>query len=348
MKSNVIKIGLIGLMSILSLIMSGESVDGAVEAARESGRQNGVTAEISAEDPAIDTIPMSEKLTFTGRAGPTSGTIEVKISASVEPLTAADKSLDWSCYWSNGGYGWAEGKAVSDYITVTPTSDGAVTATVTCYQAFDAPIVIEARSRQNPQAVATCEVNYLVRDYETTMSWIYDDGQYDVEFIGADELQYIPLGEFSSFNDWTQPAEILYGEVKTGTGTKIPGIESREVYIRLSEGFSVALADEGIGAYEKEEEWLSLYAEELYVLLEKICGQYYFFDYPMGEPNEGNWQKFLTAVGNNKSEYDFELKIVSNQTDGTAHETVYRCLFSRNSPGLKTEGVTISPSEIEI
>ena len=348
MKSNVIKIGLIGLMSILSLIMSGESVDSAVEAARESGRQNGVTAEIPAEEPAIGAVPMSERMTFTGRAATMSGTIEVEISASVEPMTAADKSLDWSCAWSNGGYGWAEGKEVSDYITVTPTSDGAVTATVTCYQAFDAPIVIEARSRQNPQAVATCEVNYLVRDYETTLAWVYDDGQYDVEFINADELQYIPLGEFSAFSDWTQPAETLYGEVKTGTGTKMPGIDDREVYIRAGESFLESLRATGVRLTETAGEWQELETVGLEGIFNEFFGAYYFYDFSAGAPDEGNYNKFLTAVGNNKSEYDFELKIVSNQTDGTAHETVYRCLFSRNSPGLKTEGVTISPSEIEI
>ena len=50
------------------------------------------------------------------------------IIATVLPATAANKQVDWSVEWGDEE---AEGD-VSQYVTVTPASDGSTTATVTC------------------------------------------------------------------------------------------------------------------------------------------------------------------------------------------------------------------------
>lgn len=292
--------------------------------------------------PAGSGVLVSEEETSSGRAKLSAQALTASdgsemqlLTVVVEPSYATNRNIVWSMYWENGESAWASGKDVNDYLELLPTSEGAQTATLRDLQPFGEAVIVKVTAEdsvgKSDEVYDTCRVDYLVRDYETTLAWVYDDGSYDFEFINADELQYIPLGEFSVFNDWTQPTEIIYSDVKTGTGTKMPETENREVYIRLNEGFSVALADAGVRAYTEEEEWLVLYDADLYVLLEKICGQYYFFDYPMGEPNEGNWQKFLTAVGNNKNVYDFELKIVSEQSGGAVHETIYRCQFNRAS-----------------
>lgn len=83
-----------------------------------------------------------------------------KITATVSPDNADDKTLDWAISWIDGSSSWANGKTVTDYGTITPTSDGALTANFVCKQNFGAQIVITATSRDNPQAKGTLTVDY--------------------------------------------------------------------------------------------------------------------------------------------------------------------------------------------
>lgn len=85
------------------------------------------------------------------------------VTATVVPSTADDKSLDRSVAWSNGVSEWASGKNVTDYLTVTPVSGGAASATLACLQPFGEQITVKCTSRQNPDASATCTVDYYKR-----------------------------------------------------------------------------------------------------------------------------------------------------------------------------------------
>ena len=82
------------------------------------------------------------------------------LTATVEPIEAMDKSVDWSIAFANPTSAWANGKTVTDYVTVTPTEDGALTATVECLQAFGEQIVVTCTSRNNPDVSAACTVDY--------------------------------------------------------------------------------------------------------------------------------------------------------------------------------------------
>ena len=55
---------------------------------------------------------------------------------------------------------WVDGKTVTDYVTVTPTSDGALTANVECLQAFGAQVKITVTSRDNTSVKASATVDY--------------------------------------------------------------------------------------------------------------------------------------------------------------------------------------------
>lgn len=87
---------------------------------------------------------------------------QIKLTATIEPAYASDKSVDWTVEWATAG-SWASGKNVSDYITVTPDSDGSLTATVTNKSAFGEKIKITVRSRQNRDASAECVCDYVAR-----------------------------------------------------------------------------------------------------------------------------------------------------------------------------------------
>lgn len=62
------------------------------------------------------------------------GTVSKTLTAVVLPEDAPNKAVDWSIAWADGDSRASEN--ISDYITVTPASDGALTATVTCKKSF--------------------------------------------------------------------------------------------------------------------------------------------------------------------------------------------------------------------
>lgn len=87
----------------------------------------------------------------------------VHLTATVEPEDAEDKRVDWTIAFANPASTWATGKTVTEYVTVTPTEDGALEADVKGLKAFGEQIVITCTSRVNPEAKATCTVDYIAR-----------------------------------------------------------------------------------------------------------------------------------------------------------------------------------------
>ena len=94
------------------------------------------------------------------------------LTATVLPEKASNKAVDWAVSFVNPSSAWATGKTVTDYVTVTPTADGALTANVECLQAFGEQIKVTVTSRNNADATATCLVDYAERvsGYTLTLS----------------------------------------------------------------------------------------------------------------------------------------------------------------------------------
>lgn len=87
----------------------------------------------------------------------------IMLKATVEPENAYDKTLDWTVEFKSPSSAWATGKNVTDYVTITPTSDGADTATLECLQAFGEQILLKVTSRQQTTVSATCILDYVRR-----------------------------------------------------------------------------------------------------------------------------------------------------------------------------------------
>lgn len=86
-----------------------------------------------------------------------------QLTATITPSNATNQKVDWTVKWKNANSTWAKGKTVTDYVTVTPTSDGALTANVECKQAFGEQVQVVCTSRQNTEASATATVDYAKR-----------------------------------------------------------------------------------------------------------------------------------------------------------------------------------------
>ena len=93
-----------------------------------------------------------------------------QLTATITPANATNKAVDWTVTWvggrehdggsSEGSSDWSEGKTVTDYVTVTPTSDGALTANVECLQAFGTQVRVTVTSRDNTAVKANATVDY--------------------------------------------------------------------------------------------------------------------------------------------------------------------------------------------
>lgn len=85
------------------------------------------------------------------------------LTATITPSDATNKKVDWSIAFKNASSTWASGKTVTDYVTVTPSADGALTAVVACLQPFGEQIKVTVTSQDNAEAKAEVSVDYVKR-----------------------------------------------------------------------------------------------------------------------------------------------------------------------------------------
>ncbi len=116
------------------------------------------------------------------------------ITATVLPATATNKAVDWSVEW-----GSENAATVTDYITVTPTSNGSTTATVTCKQPFTGNIIITATTRENGYQ-ASCIVTFtgLPTDITVNTSVAQSGGFYKVGIGNAYTFDVALTNPFNS------------------------------------------------------------------------------------------------------------------------------------------------------
>ncbi len=84
-----------------------------------------------------------------------SGQIEQTLTATVLPVTAKNKTVDWSVSWADG----SNTATVTDYVTVTPKTNGSNVATVACKKAFKGNIIVTVTTRESGHT-AECLVTF--------------------------------------------------------------------------------------------------------------------------------------------------------------------------------------------
>lgn len=129
------------------------------------------------------------------------------LTATVEPADAWEQEIEWLVSFKNPADAWASGKSASSYINVAPSSDTR-NATVTCLGGFGEQIIITARSKDNPEATATCTCDYVKRA-ENIVFNLSEPNVYEMTYTY--DIEYTP---------YTIDSEI------TLTGAKITGQQS--------------------------------------------------------------------------------------------------------------------------
>ncbi len=144
------------------------------------------------------------------------------LEAVVYPETAENKKVDWSVAWGDS----SNTENVTDYVTVTPSSDGSTTATVTCYKEFSGDIIITVTTRESGYT-ADCVVTFVGIPTEIKLLSPYSqiDGGY-----------YLSVGEEHKFNVFlSNPFDSVGGEYQdvvafvNGVGTVL--LSTKEHYI---------------------------------------------------------------------------------------------------------------------
>mgnify|MGYP000225853917 FL=1 len=126
----------------------------------------GQAAVIDGDGNAMDsgkTYPMPKAMSFTSTALAAALAegegVSVKITANVYPVDAANRAVDYSVAWGSAPTHGSE--AVTDYVTVTPESDGSTAATVTCKQPFGTDKIIITVTTRDGGYTDTCTVSFV-------------------------------------------------------------------------------------------------------------------------------------------------------------------------------------------
>lgn len=155
-----------------------------------SAEEEEQAAVIDGEGNAMDAgtlYRMPEKMTFTAAGsgiplaqfGEPEGTTstaraEVRIEAYVVPENANNREVDFSVAWGEGAQRSAE--PVTDYVTVTPETDGSRVATVACIKGFGDDIILITVTTRDGGFQATCTVTF--EGAPSSLKFMYNDTEY--------------------------------------------------------------------------------------------------------------------------------------------------------------------------
>lgn len=96
------------------------------------------------------------------------------VTASYPDEYVSNPAVEWFVEFVDSQSAWAKGKSATDYVTVTPTSDGALTAVVECKKSFGEQIRVICRSKQSPELSASFLCDYSTKILEVSMGFVDD------------------------------------------------------------------------------------------------------------------------------------------------------------------------------
>lgn len=192
------------------------------------------------------------------------------LTATVEPNYEGEKTFDWSVKFQNASSSWAKGKTVTDYVTVTPTSDGANTATVV----YTVSATATYSDVYTLAESATCKVAFLTSAGANDSHTYFNNhgssgsmGSYSATYV--DEVENAIGKTFSFDNHMFEPYNFRHesGSFVSGEMTKnttyykdLSGEELAERYLMTDKDtvlWRVAASVEGkYGSFTREDSYL--------------------------------------------------------------------------------------------
>ena len=302
------------------------------------------------------------------------------VTATVTPSDALNKKVDWSIAWANASSSWAKSKTVTDYVTLTPTSDGAVTATLECLQPFGEQIIVTATSRDNSSAKGTCTVDYSQRYLGTETYISFNNSQYyqigavstSMDSASTVNLPNKAQAGYNTNTTYSPKNKMAYGVCLSDTYS-LPledGAISFKYYIKMNPAFASALKSENTMFTDSNlaVDW-ELFDETSGTLSDadavpssgegvKSSKEYTVIDYyyvlcnPLRTAvapevyyiNPSALTPFIRAALE-IDDYHFEVKVVA-EYGGETYETVSKMKFNESSLNIPVSSVSAGPDVV--
>lgn len=176
-----------------------------------------------------------------------------QITATVTPPEATNAIVDWAIEWGSTQGSWGSGSQgdISDYLTITPTSDGALTAEVECLAPFGTQAIITANIRGYEEISDTCTVDYVQKYDDVTAQFNFTNttSSKNVSWtLGASTTATVRFpdaenyGDLTSYTGTSHSATADYSDVYTIES----GAASMTVALAYTQTYVSALAEAGI------------------------------------------------------------------------------------------------------
>ena len=133
----------------------------------------------------------------------------VTITATVSPEDVENKAVDWTIEWQTPDSEYASGKTVTDYCTLTPASDGALTAKVQCLQPFEEYIDIKATTREGGYT-AVCTIVFAGKPSGFTVSCAEVSPTGGYYNLGVSYMTDIYTFDLNLTNEWNGVGDKFY------------------------------------------------------------------------------------------------------------------------------------------
>lgn len=268
----------------------------------------------------------------------TSAEGSVVVTATITPATASNKKVDWSLSWKNPSSIWANGKNVTDYVSVTPDSDGSLTATVKALKAFSEQIILTCTARENANIKSTCSIDYSKKIVDIAVS-IQKDGSAVEALEWTNDGNTYDIVLDTTFSEGTVEYSYNYNYTLEATDTFISSVQ--QTYL---------------GSFNGETTQINLVSKTKYNLPElkiktsydNLTGSYLYFSNGATATSE---KVYMTAVNLFKSDVESFVGSMFNFTisasnDYSTFEKTISLLSNGANFSVSVEDVTLSDSSI--
>ncbi len=267
------------------------------------------------------------------------------LTASISPDTAADKTVDWTVQFTNPSNDWAKGKIASDYVSVTPTSDGALTANVSAKKGFSSQIKIVVTSRANEEATAYCLVEYGQR-LSSTATLEFENNLFATnKTLVNGDVQSIEAIKNSNWQMMVQAysSNFTYNPVYTADHTKAVENVTTTFSVKASDSLYNALKAKGIA--KSSNSWVTLSTSSIGEIYEALCTVQLIPQNGLSTESIKNVNNVNDAILTATGAYDLELK-VSVKTDYETKDYVIQCHVNRNGAAFAAKSISLNQTTI--
>lgn len=301
--------------------------------------------EYSADPSQMFTVYNSELMKMTAKAAAVAETKTVLLTATLLPETTQDKTVDWTVSFVNPSSAWAKSKNAADYVSVTPTSDGALTANVSAKQGFSEQVKITVTSRVNENATAYCVADYGKRLSDTATLTFENECISTNMSIGTGGVQTV---EAIRVINWQALQAMFYANVNYSPAynaeyTKNSATENIAMSVRPVEEFYNSLKAKGLA--KPSNDWTSVaIGQKCANLYDGLCSVNVIPTNGLSESFE-RINNFNAAILATTADYDFEIKIVVT-TDFETKEYLIPCKFNRSGAAFTATSAKLSQENI--